>query len=369
VGQTIGQWAGTITVTHIERKVGRNGVPFASLDFRSSETPLTRGFIWNLGDHTELPKPGEIWGVGGDIDEHQGRQSLHIELGVCKPLGTCEAFAAQASYHNTLSPVQLDNLYSYFLSTLGGLSDPWLRVIVSETVARAAQKAGQYGLGDGAIVSATGSVANHHCYRGGFLDHTCEMLRIANAVLDAGVYPDLNRDAVNGGILVHDIGKLLTYGPGATPQNSYTRTFLDAALGHIALGYECFVLAERDAQRMAVERLGPASGLDHGAYPGSPSQGLVEHVKHIILSHHGTREWGSPASPCTPEAQFVHLVDMMSAGTAFAVLSARSSPFISDKFDDFRLAVGDAPSHNMKLGGHAKHFSHDHFTRLAVSRR
>ena len=125
--------------------------------------------------------------------------------------------------------------------------------------------------------------AMHHAYRGGLLEHTVSMAELAVKVCDH--YKHIDRDLVLVGILFHDLGKLLEL--GAMPANDYTP--VGRLVGHVVLGRD--LLRERCA-----------------AIEGFP-QDLQLHLEHLILSHQGRKEYGSPVEPMTAEAMVVHFID------------------------------------------------------------
>jgi 3'-5' exoribonuclease len=129
--------------------------------------------------------------------------------------------------------------------------------------------------------------AIHHAYRGGFLEHITKMAEVGRLV--ARSY-HANEDLVLAGIVLHDIGKLqeLAYDGGSA---NYTRD--GNLVGHIALGVV-----------MVREQINGIAG-----FPAD----LRAQVEHIILSHHGIREHGSPVEPKTIEAFIVASVDELDA--------------------------------------------------------
>ena len=147
------------------------------------------------------------------------------------------------------------------------------------------------------------SVNAHHATVGGLLQHVTEVAVFAHTMATTmGANPDL---ALTGALL-HDIGKLEAYmiGPGG-----FAYTPANALIGHVVLGMLMF------EQRL------PALGDP----PLAPSQ--VQEVRHLILSHHGVLEFGSPVVPVTLEAEIVHWADEASAkandmGDALADASA-----------------------------------------------
>jgi 3'-5' exoribonuclease len=124
----------------------------------------------------------------------------------------------------------------------------------------------------------------HHGYRHGLLEHSLTVAMAVSAV--SATFPGIDRDVAVAGALLHDIGKLEAYTAGPL---AIDLTDAGRLQGEIALGYY--------AVRRAIERI-----------DGFPA-GLAEAVLHIVLSHHGTLEHGSPVVPCTREATLVHFVD------------------------------------------------------------
>ncbi|MDW7709828.1 MAG: HD domain-containing protein [Deferrisomatales bacterium] len=134
----------------------------------------------------------------------------------------------------------------------------------------------------------------HHAYLGGLLEHTVGVLRLARAL--GGLYGSrLNRDLLLVGALFHDVGKVreLSRRPG------FDYTDEGALLGHIVAGAHMV--------REAAGRL-----------PGFPPSLLLQ-VEHLILSHHGEKEWGAPVQPQTLEAIALHYLDNLDAKLAGAV--------------------------------------------------
>ena len=123
----------------------------------------------------------------------------------------------------------------------------------------------------------------HQAYQHGLLEHSLSVAQAVSAI--SATFPGIDRDVAVTGALLHDIGKLDAYcGPDPIE-------FTDAGRlqGEIALGY---YLVRREMEQIE-------------GFPAALAQAVV----HIILSHHGELEHGSPVLPCTREATLVHFVD------------------------------------------------------------
>jgi 3'-5' exoribonuclease len=130
----------------------------------------------------------------------------------------------------------------------------------------------------------------HHDYAGGLLEHTVAVARLTASACD--IYPELDRDLLITGALLHDVGKveeLLQF-----PHKDYSTE--GRLMGHILLGLE-----------MIGEKLASIPEI-------SPERGLL--LKHLIASHHGLPEFGSPVPPMTLEGFVLNLMDDLDAKLA-----------------------------------------------------
>ncbi len=127
---------------------------------------------------------------------------------------------------------------------------------------------------------------NHHEYVSGLAYHTLSMLKIAESLIN--IYGDLNQDLMYSGILLHDLGKTIELSGPAVP--SYTLE--GKLLGHISISqamvYEAAKLLEIEGEEVIL-------------------------LQHLILSHHGKNEYGSPVLPQIREAEIIYLIDNIDA--------------------------------------------------------
>jgi 3'-5' exoribonuclease len=124
----------------------------------------------------------------------------------------------------------------------------------------------------------------HQAYRHGLLDHTVSVAQAVSAA--AAAFPGLDRDIAITGALLHDIGKTMAYNDDPL---AIDLTDAGRLQGEIPLGY---YLVRREVERI--------DGFDPG---------LAQAIFHIVLSHHGALENGSPVLPATREATLVHMID------------------------------------------------------------
>ena len=143
---------------------------------------------------------------------------------------------------------------------------------------------------------------NHHARRGGLVEHVAQMMRSAEAI--CGVYPELNRDLIIAGVLFHDCGKLWE---NSYPEDGFGQIHskYGEMLGHIPLGIE---LANKLWHDLVCE-----SAFDEFAECDPSNDDVRLHLLHLIGSHHGQLEFGSPILPKTPEAHALHYIDNLDA--------------------------------------------------------
>ena len=142
---------------------------------------------------------------------------------------------------------------------------------------------------------APAAAVMHHAYIGGLLEHTLNVLELGRRVMP--LYPKLSMDLVLTGLFLHDIGKAkeLTY------ETSIGYSDEGQLLGHIT---QAVMWIDRKAEAAAARM--------HRPFPDE----LRFVVQHIVLSHHGQYEFGSPKLPALPEAVVVHYLDNLDAKTS-----------------------------------------------------
>jgi 3'-5' exoribonuclease len=171
----------------------------------------------------------------------------------------------------------VEKLYADLRSAVAGMKNPWLKRLLASVV------------DDPAIAPkmkrAPAAMTMHHAFIGGLLEHVVSLIGLGRTI--AAHYPELDADLLLTGIVLHDIGKIdeLSYGRGI----DYTTQ--GRLLGHISIG-----------AAMVREKI--------RAIPDFPAP-LAMMVEHLILSHHGTYEFGSPSLPQIREAVALHFLDDM----------------------------------------------------------
>jgi 3'-5' exoribonuclease len=176
-----------------------------------------------------------------------------------------------------------DQHWNRMLSILDSLQDPTTKQICLAIV-------NDPEWGEGLRLAPAG-VKTHHAYPGGLLEHIVSLMELA--VMVANHYPDIDRDLLVAGALVHDLGKLIEL----SYQNELNYTDSGQLLGHLVQGV---TMLDQVAQRL--KELGVPVDAER-----------LLRLQHIVVSHHGTLEHGSPKVPMTLEAYAFHYLDEMDA--------------------------------------------------------
>lgn len=170
------------------------------------------------------------------------------------------------------------------------LKNPWVQKLILNILEDPRYSA--------AFQRAPAAKTNHHAWVGGLLEHVLGLCKLAKAVLQS--YPMINLDLVLAGLIMHDFGKV----EEIESERSFEYTDKGRLIGHLITSVE--ILIRKSMQ-----------------IPDFPEK-ILQHLEHIVLSHHGRLEYGSPKRPKTLEAIVVHhLDDMDSKIQGFLDLVAR----------------------------------------------
>lgn len=269
----------TFYIADRQLRANRNAALYLSVDLRD-KTGVINGRLWNVTENScDGIQSGGYARVRGKVQVYQG--TLQVILSHITPVsseGIDPTDFEQGPSQN------VDALLEELRGLLLGFTHPALRCLM------------QVFLEDDELVHRLcmmpAGVKAHHAYRGGLIEHMVTLMRVAERICQ--VYPQLDRELLLSGVFLHDIGKLRELSCDA----SFVYTDEGQLLGHLVIGVE--MLSEKI--RETEERM-------HEPFP----EELKLHLKHLILSHHGTYEFGSPRLPMTPVAIALHLIDNLDA--------------------------------------------------------
>jgi len=243
--------------------------------FLSDRTGQLNGRMWQASEavYKSLPKPG--------FAHIQGRSELYqnnLQI-VVNNISVVDATKVHLEDFLARTDKDTQQMFEGVKSIVGRIKHPQLKALVNEFLTDTELME--------EFCNAPGGTKLHHNYLGGLLEHTYNMLRVAEAILP--LYPKLNPCLVLAGIFLHDIGK--------TEELSYNMAFsyTDSGqlIGHIVKG---LLMINQKAEAMRTRGM-------------QIEQTVLDALGHIILSHHGEYEFGSPKLPATPEAFMVYYID------------------------------------------------------------
>ncbi len=281
----------------------RNNKPFLDLDLMDS-SGIVNAKVWNDAEHySGLFQRGDVVKVAAKVDEYQGSKQLKVDK--LRPAADDDEFDMAELIKS--SPLDPEVMVSYLDEQAGSIKDDKLRELLRSFL-------DDPGFMEGFKKSAAARNV-HHVYVGGLLDHTVKVTRLA-AFAAEELYPgEVNRDLLISGAILHDVGKVRELDSGA--EVGYTRE--GYLVGHVIMGSA--MLRERAAK-----------------IPGFPEDTLLL-LEHILVSHHGEKEWGSPVVPMTPEAMIIHAADNLDAKTQIALTTIAEDPNPDEEFTQYHRTL------------------------------
>ncbi|HEY68282.1 MAG TPA: HD domain-containing protein [Thermoflexia bacterium] len=232
---------------------------------------------------------GQVVKVLGEVEEYLGRWQV-----IVKKIRPAEPDEYDLADYLPATERDVDEMLAIVRATMEEIENPYLRALVAyffedeEFVARFSR--------------APAARRIHHAYLGGLLEHTVEVVTLCRALLE--VYPQIHHDLLLTGALLHDVGKVAEF----EYETDITYSDEGRLLGHVVMS----------------DRL-VSDGI--ATIPEFPAE-LALRLRHMILSHHGRYEWGSPRRPKTLEAVALHYIENLDAqvNRFYRILSTRREP-------------------------------------------
>jgi len=265
-----------LIVTKSELKTAINGKSFLNLELRDKSLALPSKVWDNAEDYAKKLKEGTIVKVVGQIEDFKG--ALQIKIGKINPAK--ESDNVKPEDFLPKSQRSLSEMFNELDQVIASIKNPFLNQLIK--VILTAGKLEKYS-------KVPAGKGWHHAYIHGLLEHTLEIIRICE--LMCSIHPELKRDLLITGALLHDFGKTeeLTY------DSVFDYSDKGKLIGHIMIG------------ALEVEK---AAALIQN-FP----EDLKDQLIHLILSHQGKLEFASPVEPRTLEAIVLYQADELSAKT------------------------------------------------------
>jgi 3'-5' exoribonuclease len=292
-----------LLVREAERRQRRDGGDYLRLQL-GDRTGALVCMVWEeLAEVEELAKAGAPVHV-------RGRFTVHPRFGPQINLRALEEADPDSFCIDELvdGPARgVDQMEREVRELIATVQQPHLRILLERVFGEGSELWAGYRI-------APAAKYYHQAYRHGLLEHCLGVAQAVSAI--SATFPGIDRDVAITGALLHDIGKLEAY---TDDPQSIDLTDAGKLQGEIALGYY--------RVRRAIEEI-----------DGFPPQLALE-VGHVILSHHGTLEHGSPVVPCTREATLVHMIDNLGGRLgSFDRLEKELAP--GKRWSSFDRAIG-----------------------------
>ncbi|MEK4387316.1 3'-5' exoribonuclease YhaM [Solibacillus sp. FSL W7-1464] len=268
-GEQVDQY---LLIKESKKGVTTVGKPFMSLILQDRSGDI-EAKLWDTNEeHENLYRAQVIVKVGGEIHDYRGKNQLRVKQ--IRPAR--EEEGVQISDLLPTSAVPKEQLFEELTQYFFQIQNPNISRITRNLTKKYQDQ----------LLIYPAATKNHHDYASGLLDHVVSMLKLSEAICD--LYPTLNRDLLYAGVILHDIGKVIELsGPVGTMY-----TVEGNLLGHISI---------------MVNEIGQAA--NELKIEGEE----VMLLQHLVLSHHGKEEWGSPKKPMIQEAEILHYIDNIDA--------------------------------------------------------
>ncbi len=259
----------TFLIQARERKIARTGNAYLDLELRDL-SGVVRAKLWDCDRYPLEFEVDDIVEVEGVVEDYQGTAQIRV-----RKIIKCSAEQVDLADYFPRSRCDPAEMHTALLDRIRGVPEGPIRslllsVMEDPSISEKFKK-------------APAAMSYHHAFLGGLLEHVLSLVQLGDRVCDH--YEFLRRDLVLAGLVLHDLGKIeeLSFSSG------FRYSTRGQLLGHISIGLE-----------MVQEKM--------RCIPDFPPD-LKDQLEHMILSHHGKLEFGSPKEPMFPEALLIHFLD------------------------------------------------------------
>ena len=263
---------GYFKIENINRRIKKNGEPFLTLTLMDKSGKI-QAKIWNNIEYFyKLINTGKIYKINGYVNEYNNKKDVKIEKII--PVSqddknfNSEDFVEQASFDteklfDEMIKIVKSNLKNEYLIAL---TDLFIKKFKNQ------------------FEKHYGAQKIHHAYKGGLLEHTSSIIKLLIPIAE---YYSLDQETLLIGVMFHDIGKISEF----DIEPSVNTTLKGGLIGHIVLSNNIFIELKNKISDFPED--------------------LSTKIQHLILSHHGEKEFGSPEIPKTCEALCLHIADLL----------------------------------------------------------
>ena len=261
-----------LLIKNATKGIASNGKPFLTLILQDQSGDI-EAKLWDVSDQDEtIYSPESIVKIMGDIQNYRGR--MQLKLRQIRPANATDP--VHVSDFLETAPIEKEVMVSKITQYIFEMRNPNIQRITRHLLKKYQEPFFDY----------PAATKNHHEFVSGLAYHVVSMLDLAKNI--AELYPSLDKDLLYAGVILHDLGKVHELS-GAVAA-SYT--IEGNLLGHISI---------------MVNEIGKAA--EELGITGEE----VMILQHMVLSHHGKAEWGSPKPPLIMEAEILHYIDNLDA--------------------------------------------------------
>ena len=275
IGSTLSR---PLLVSAIDENTDRNGNTFVKVTLKDGFSDVTAiMFSTSAADlEARLIRRNTVVDAVLTVAEYQGSKSFKVAK-----LSPATDKSLTVKDFVKLPPVDLDVMYNEIISMLTAVSGKE-DAPISDLAIRILEAHKEQ------FMTSSAAISMHHNHLGGLLYHSYRMVKAADAICN--IYTSLDRELLLCGAALHDIGKIWEYDTSESGDASFTAS--GVLFGYLYMG------------ATLVKDLSAGQN-----YPNERVQMLI----HMLLSHHGTQEWGAVACPAIPEALALHYLDNLDA--------------------------------------------------------
>lgn len=290
-------------IKELAEKKDKNGNGYLDMTVIGSDKKEYPAKIWRFENNGQF-EAGEVVEIEYSVDSYKGKTQLTITMIKKAPDEMIKDFVPSSEYNGK-------TVFSMLLNKVNSFADNDLKEIVSSIMLKNREKLEDY----------PAAYRLHHAIVGGLMLHTASIVEMAEKTCQ--VYPNINRELLLSGAILHDVAKTFEMETGKTGLCS-GYSVGGELIGHLVKGA---MYIEETAKELGIE---------------SEKVTLLEHM---VLSHHGVPEYGSPVRPMFLEAEILSTLDSLDA-TIFEINNA-TNKIEAGKFTDRQWALD-----NRKLFNH-----------------
>lgn len=248
-----------------------NKAPYLSIIFQDNSGTIDAKLWAATPEQIETITTGKVVRVVGDAIKYN--DDVQLKINRIEVISDKES--EQVKYLKS-APVSSKDMEAFFRQTISQIENSEIKIIVETLINEQIEK----------FMIYPAASKNHHEYVSGLAYHTMSMLKLGLSICE--LYPSLNRDLIIAGVMLHDLGKTIELSGPIVPEY----TLEGKLLGHISIAQSMIEVAAKNL---------------------NITSEIPVLLKHMVLSHHGKLEYGSPVLPLIKEAEILSLIDNIDA--------------------------------------------------------